>query len=304
MAVARMALVGPTASGKTALAVAVAQALGDVEIVSADSMLVYRGMDVGTAKPNSAERAAVPHHLLDLVDPDEEFGLAHYQAAAFEAVATIESRGRRPLLVGGTGLYVQAVVDELTIPGQFPAIRAELEAEAATPTGDFHRRLTELDPLAASRIDPANRRRVLRALEVTIGSGRPFSSFGPGLSAYPDTRWDQVGLHVDEDLLGERIATRLDAQLAAGFVAEVEALGVAGPILGKTAAQALGYRELREHLAGRSSMTAARAEIETRTRQFARRQRRWFGRDPRITWMDGGADLEALTAQLVDRWGA
>ncbi len=177
-----LALVGTTASGKSALALEVARGLGDVELVSVDSMQVYRGMDVGTAKPTAAEQAEIPHHLLDLADPSEDFSVARFQTEAEAAIAGIESRGHRALLVGGTGLYMQAVVDGLRLPGQWPAVRAELEAaleaEGAdrepAAVGAMHRRLADADPVAAARIEPGNSRRIVRALEVTLGSGRPF----------------------------------------------------------------------------------------------------------------------------------
>ncbi|MDP1804856.1 MAG: tRNA (adenosine(37)-N6)-dimethylallyltransferase MiaA, partial [Acidimicrobiales bacterium] len=175
-------LVGPTACGKSALALEVARRLGDVELVSADSMQVYRGMDVGTAKATPAEQAEVPHHLLDVAEPEEDYSVARFQADVAEVIAGVEARGRRALVVGGTGLYVQAVVDGLTLPGEWPELKAALETQ---PPDELHRRLTDLDPVAASRIEPGNTRRLVRALEVTLGSGRPFSSFGPGLGAYP-----------------------------------------------------------------------------------------------------------------------
>src|SRR5205085_2215985 len=185
-----LALVGPTASGKSALALEVARRLPDVELVSVDSMQVYRGMDVGTAKPTAAERAEIPHHLLDLADPTENFSVARFQAEAEAAIAAIERRGHRALLVGGTGLYLQAVVDGLRLPGRWPDVRAELEKEVErepAAVGAMHRRLADADPTAAARIEPGNARRIVRALEVTLGSGQPFSSFGPGLDAYPAT---------------------------------------------------------------------------------------------------------------------
>ncbi|MGH9279175.1 MAG: tRNA (adenosine(37)-N6)-dimethylallyltransferase MiaA, partial [Acidimicrobiales bacterium] len=186
---------GPTASGKSALALAVARRLGDLELVSVDSMQVYRGMDIGTAKPSLAEQAEIRHHLLDLADPADDYSVARFQAAASDALAAIESRGHRALLVGGTGLYLQAVVDGLTVPGTWPEVRAELEAEASTPAGVgvLYRRLEGADPPAAARIEPGNTRRIVRALEVTLGSGRPFSSFGPGLSSFPPTRFRMAG---------------------------------------------------------------------------------------------------------------
>jgi tRNA dimethylallyltransferase len=299
-----LALVGPTASGKSAVALEVARRLGDVELVSVDSMQVYRRMDIGTAKPTLAERAEVPHHLLDLVEPWEAFSVARFQAAACEAIAGIEQRGHRALLVGGTGLYLQAVVDGLAVPGEWPAVRAELEAAATTPLGaaGLHRRLAELDPTAAARMEPTNRRRIVRALEVTVGSGRPFSSYGPGLDAYPPTTFRLAGLSSPRETVEARIARRLESQLAAGFVDEVRALLSAGEPLSRTARQALGYRELLAHLDGRCALDDAVAETARRTRAFARRQRAWFRRDPRVTWFDAGANPLALLPALLGNW--
>jgi tRNA dimethylallyltransferase len=299
-----LALVGPTASGKSALALAVARRLDDVELVSVDSMQVYRKMDIGTAKPTPAERAEVPHHLLDLVDPWETFSLARFQVAAREAIAGIERRGHRALLVGGTGLYLQAVVDGLAVPGEWPAVRAELEAVATTPVGaaGLHRRLAELDPAAAARMEPTNRRRIVRALEVTVGSGRPFSSFGPGLKAYPPTAFRLAGLSVARPVLDGRIARRLDSQLEAGFVDEVRGLMAAGEPLSRTARQALGYRELLAHLDGRCGLDEAVGETARRTRAFARRQRAWFRRDPRIAWFAVETNPLAVLPALLGHW--
>jgi len=295
---APLALVGPTATGKTALAVAYARVVGDVELVSCDAFSVYRGLDIGTAKPTVAERAGLAWHLLDLVEPDEEFSVAAYRAAAEAAIAGIEGRGHRVLLVGGTGLYVRAVTDALEPPGRFPEFRSTLEVEAAGPGGPeaLHRHLVELDPLAASRMEPSNVRRVVRALEVTLGSGRPFSSFGPGLGIYAPTRFTLVGLRVSRDTLAMRIAARLERQLACGFLDEVEALRHAPKGMSRTAREALGYRELAAYLDGRCSLEEARREIERRTRALARRQEAWFGRDPRIVWLDPSAadPLDAL----------
>jgi tRNA dimethylallyltransferase len=263
-------------------------------------MQVYRGMDIGTAKPTPAEQRAVPHHLLDLVDPADEFTVSEFQAAAREAIGDIEARGRRALLVGGTGLYLRAVVDDLVIPGQFPAVRAELEAEP--DTASLHERLRALDPLAASRMEPSNRRRVVRALEVTLGSRRPFSSFGPGLEAYPATAFDLVGLDRPVDVLNERVAARYREQVAAGFVDEVRALAAAPGGLGRTASQALGYAELLAVVRGELDLDAALELAMIRTRRFARRQRSWFRRDPRVTWLDVGPDPAPVVAALVRRW--
>ncbi|HEX7277698.1 MAG TPA: tRNA (adenosine(37)-N6)-dimethylallyltransferase MiaA, partial [Acidimicrobiales bacterium] len=202
-----------------------ARRLGDVELVAVDSMQVYRGMDIGTAKPTAAERAEVPHHLLDLADPTEDFSVARFQAAAEAAIAGIEARGHRALLVGGTGLYLQAVVDRLRLPGQWPAVRAGLEEEVdrePAAVGALHRRLAESDPVAAARIEPGNARRIVRALEVTLGSGQPFSSFGPGIDAYPSTtRFRLAGVWLPRAVVNQRIADRYQEQLAAGFLDEV-----------------------------------------------------------------------------------
>jgi tRNA dimethylallyltransferase len=274
----------------------VARRLGDVELVSADSMQVYRGMDVGTAKATSAERAEIPHHLLDVADPGEDYSVARFQAAAAHAVAGIEARGHRALVVGGTGLYVQAVVDGLALPGEWPQLRPGLEAQ---PPAELHRRLTEVDPLAASRIEPGNTRRLVRALEVTLGSGRPFSSFGPGLGAYPPTRFRVAGVWLPRAVLADRIARRYRAQLAAGFVDEVRRLR---DTMSRTARQALGYKELLAHLAGECSLDDAVDAAVRRTRAFARRQRAWFRRDPRITWLGAPGNPVDLLPALLGDW--
>lgn len=285
------ALIGSTASGKSAIAHAIARADPSWELVTVDSMQVYRGMDVGTAKPTAAEQAEVPHHLLDLADPWDDFDLATYQSAARDALADIAARGRRPLLVGGTALYLRAVVDDLQLPGQYPDVRAELEAEAARHGVEaLHARLAELDPDAAARMEPSNHRRVVRALEVTVGSGRPFSSFGPGLDAHPTTAFRLVGLRWDRPELDERIAARYGVQLEQGFLDEVRRLVTAPAPMSRTAAQALGYKELAAHLAGECSLEEAVDLAVRRTRRFARRQERWFRRDPRIHWVDVSGD--------------
>lgn len=256
-----------------------------------DSMQVYRGMDIGTAKPTAAEQAEVRYHLIDTADPWDDHDLATYQAMARQVIADIERRGRRALLVGGTALYLRSIVDDLTLPGQFPAERAALEAEAdqrGVPV--LHARLVELDPDAAARMEPTNRRRVVRALEVTLGSGRAFSSFGPGLDAHPPTGFRMVGLRWDRTELDDRIADRYREQVEAGFLAEVQRLLDGTRPLSRSAAQALGYKELAAHLAGECSLDEALDLAVRRTRRFARRQDRWFRRDPRIRWVDVTAD--------------
>ncbi|MGH9185059.1 MAG: tRNA (adenosine(37)-N6)-dimethylallyltransferase MiaA [Acidimicrobiales bacterium] len=292
-----VALLGTTASGKSSLALEVARRNADIEIVSVDSMQVYRGMDIGTAKPSPAERAEVPHHLIDLADPAEEFTVARFQGAFREAMADIEARGRRALLVGGTALYLRVVVDELDIPGRYPDVRHALEDEPATEA--LHARLAELDPLAATRMEPTNRRRVLRALEVVLGSGRPFSSYGPGLVEHPPSRYRLVGVRLPPAVVDRRIEARYRAQLAAGFLDELRALTDRPEGLSRTARQALGYRELLAHLAGELDLHEAIETAIMRTRRFARRQRSWFRRDPRIEWLDAREDpTEALPALL------
>jgi tRNA dimethylallyltransferase len=289
-----LALVGPTASGKSALAMAVARAQPDVELVAVDSMQVYRGMDIGTAKPSAAEQAEVPHHGIDLADPSELVTVVRYRDAADEALAGIAARGHRAVLVGGTGLYLRAVIDRLEPPGQWPEIRAELDAERDSAA--LHGRLAIIDPAAAAKIDPANHRRTARALEVCLGSGRPFSTFGPGLDTYPPIPVVQFGLRWPRAVLAERITARYESMMAAGFLDEVRRLPTE---ISRTAGQALGYRELREHLDGRTSLDEAIALAIARTRRFATRQERWFRRDPRIRWIDLDTDpLAALPTVL------
>ena len=274
-----------------------ARRLGDVELVSADSMQVYRGMDVGTAKATPAERAEVPHHLLDVVEPEVDYSVARFQADVAEVIAGIEARGRRALVVGGTGLYVQAVVDGLALPGEWPELKAELEARSAD---ELHRRLTELDPLAASRIEPGNARRLVRALEVTVGSGKPFSSFGPGLGAYPPSpRFRLAGVWLPRPVLSERIEARYRQQIAAGFLEEVGRLQAR---MSRTARQALGYKELLAYLAADCSLEDALAAAVSRTKELARRQRAWFRRDPRITWLGATANPLDLLPALLGDW--
>jgi tRNA dimethylallyltransferase len=297
-----LALVGTTASGKSALALALAREDPRLEIVSVDSMQVYRGMDVGTAKPTAVERAEVPHHLIDVAGPWEDYTLARYVAAARAALSDIEARGHRALLVGGTGLYLRAVVDDLDVPGRFPQARAEVEAEPDTPA--LHRRLADLDPRAASRMEPTNRRRVVRALEVTLGSGRPFSSYGPGLDVYPPNRFHQVGVALPHEVVARRVEARYQQQMADGFLAETQALLAAPEGMSRTARQALGYAELIEHLTAGVPLDEALEVAIRRTRRFARRQRSWFRRDPRVRWLHALEDplalLPGLRAELAE----
>lgn len=282
---------------------AVAERRGDVEIVSVDSMSVYRHMDIGTAKPSPAARAAVPHHLLDLADPAEEFTVLRFQRAAGAALADIARRGRRALLVGGTGLYLRAVVDRLELPGRFPAVAAELERQADEPGGvpSLHARLTLLDPVAAARTTPTNRRRVVRALEVTLGAGRPFSSFGPGLGSYPPVPAVMVGLTFDPEVVDRRIEERVHRWMDEGLLEEVRALAERPEGLSRTARQALGYRELLAHLQEGVPLEVCVAETVRRTRAYARRQWAWFRRDPRIRWVAPGEDAVEVVAAAFEQ---
>ena len=263
-------------------------------------MQVYRGMDIGTDKPSAEVRAEVPHHLIDVADPSDDYSLTMFQAAARQARADIAGRNRMAVLVGGTGLYHRAVIDDLDIPGRFPDAVEELEEEPDTTA--LHRRLAELDPLAASRMEPTNRRRIVRALEVTVGSGRPFSSYGPGLNTYPPCDIAQVGLWLPRDEVDRRIEQRYHRQVEAGFLAEVEALASRARPLSRTASQALGYKELLAHLNGEMSLDEAVSVAVTRTRRFARRQERWFRRDPRIVWLDADAEAQTLAAEALTQF--
>jgi tRNA dimethylallyltransferase len=297
-----LAIVGPTASGKSALALEVACAFDDVELVSVDSMQVYRGLDIGTAKPTPAERDRVPHHLIDVAEPTEEWSVARFQQEARAAVADIEARGKRALLVGGTGLYVQAVIDPLTFPPEDRAVREQILAR----TDDLYAELQRRDPDAAAAIEPGNTRRIARALEVIEITGRPFSSFGAGLQTYGETVFPVriAGVWLPRDVLNARIAARVTAMRDAGLVDEVRALRDRGA-LSRTAAQAIGYREVLDHLDGAEpSLDAALEATVVRTRQFARRQRMWFRRDPRIGWFGApGNPCTALPALLAS-WSA
>jgi tRNA dimethylallyltransferase len=303
--VTHLALVGPTASGKSMLALHAAQQLDDVEIVSIDSMQVYRGMDVGTAKATPAERAMVPHHMIDVAEPGDDFSVARFQAEAREAVADIERRGRRALLVGGTGLYVHAVVDDLRFPGEDLALRAELEAGIDAPGGiaAAYAELEQLDPVAAARIDPHNTRRIVRALEVIRLTGERFSSFGAGVATFGITAFPVLltGLWLPRAVLATRINVRIQAMRRDGLVDEVAAL-VAGPGLSRNARQAIGYREVLEHLDGSTNVEEAFAMARRRTRSFARRQRMWFRRDPRITWLGAPENPCDVVGALLALW--
>jgi tRNA dimethylallyltransferase len=297
---ARVALVGPTASGKSRAAHAAAVARGNTEIVSLDAMAVYRGMDLATAKPSRAEREEVRYHLVDVLDPAEELTVRRFQSLYEDAVTGIAARGRTALLVGGSGLYLRAAVDGLTIPPTDPVVRGELEAAARRAGGlaMLYDELVREDPDAAARIDPRNERRVVRALEVLRATGRRFSSYGPGLARYPVTDVAQLGIAYDPVGSDAAIAARFERWMAAGLLEELTALLDAPGGLSRTARQAAGYRQLLEHLEGEVGLDAAVANAIGATRRLARRQWRWFRRDPRISWVLHADDaVRALTAR-------
>ncbi len=279
-----VAVVGPTATGKTALAVALAQRLGG-EVVNADSMQLYRGMDIGTAKPAADERGGVPHHLMDLWHVREPASVAEYRQRARAEVDRLRAAGAVPLLVGGSGLYVRAVLDELEFPGTDPALRERLSAElAALGPAALHERLAGVDPAAAAAILPSNGRRVVRALEVVELTGRPFAASLPE----PRPHYPAVVLGLDREPveLDERVALRVDRMWADGFVDEVVALAADGLREGPTASRALGYAQVLRQLDGELTAQGAREETVRTTRRFVRRQRSWFRRDAAVTWLD------------------
>ncbi len=296
-----IAVVGATATGKSGLAIGLARAAGG-EIVNADSMQLYAGMDIGTAKLAPGQRGGVPHHLLDIWDVRKAANVAEYQHLARAAVDDIAARGRVPILAGGSGLYVRAVLDDLNFPGTDPRLRRGLEDELArTGPGPLHERLASLDPAAAAAILPGNGRRIVRALEVIELSGQAFNATLPGYEpVYPSV---QIGLRLDRAELDRRIAARVDGMWHAGFVAEVRGLERRGLREGRTSSRALGYAQVLRFLAGEWSQQQARLETVRATRKFARRQESWFGRDPRISWLDvggrGGAGvLDAAMATI------
>lgn len=279
-----LAIVGPTASGKSALAVAVAQRISG-EIISTDSMQVYRGMDIGTATPTIEERGGVPHHLMDVWPMEHLVTVSEFQTDARAAIDDVLARDRVPVVVGGSGLFVSAVLDDLNFPGSDEQVRSRWEAELeALGPAALHERLAEVDPAAAAAILPSNGRRIVRALEVIELTGEPFIAELPDpVGVYPTVR---VGLEIPRDVLDERIAQRVDAMFEAGFVDEVRALDALGLRNARTASRALGYSHVLAMLDGEITEEQAREEIVFATRRFARRQQRWFRRDARIRWID------------------
>jgi len=283
-----------------------ARLAGDVELVSLDSMQVYRGLDIGTAKPTHGERAEVVHHLIDVADPSEEWSVQRTQAAARAAIARIEARGKRAVLVGGTGLYVRAVIDDLQIPPTDAAVRRAVDRDAEEAEGleRAYARLVELDPAAAARMEPGNRRRIVRALEVIELTGRPFSSFGRGFDEYPPPAISvaMIGVAIEPAALAARIADRVGLMQERGLVEEVR--GLSSGVLSRTAREAIGYREVFDHLSGEIPLLADALDATVRrTRRFARRQRAWFRRDPRVEWIADDHPAR-LAARVLHGWRA
>jgi tRNA dimethylallyltransferase len=296
-----VALVGPTAVGKTALALELAHRL-PIEVVSADSRTVYRWMDIGTAKPTAAERAQVPHHLVDVVDPDEPYSLATYQQQAGAAIERIRERGRVPLLVGGAGLYISAVCEGLTLPEVPPDVefREALEQRARVEGWQALRaELEAVDPASAARIDPRNVRRVIRALEVFQASGRPFSDWQQGTPI--DSL--QFGLRLERPRLYERIDARIDTWMAGGFVEEVRGLLARGFSPELPSMSGIGYREVARYLSGELGLSEAVVLFKQATHQYAKRQMTWFGGKPGVQWLDAEASPAELARAVLDASG-
>jgi tRNA dimethylallyltransferase len=298
-----LAVVGPTASGKSAVALELADRIG-AEIVNADAFQVYRGMDVGTAKPTAADRARIRHHLLDIRDVTEELSVAQYQALGREVLHDLAARQLPAVVVGGSGLYVRALLDDLQFPGSDPAIRARWEAELARlgPAG-LHAVLAERDPQAAAHILPSNGRRIVRALEVGQMTGEGFTATLPvdGPALVPHRAF---GLEIARPELDARIAARVSAMFDEGLVDEVRGLLEHGLRQGPTAGRALGYPQVIDLIDGRVDEAGARERIVAATRAYARRQQRWFRRDPRIHWLPAPADPESTAAEIAARRAA
>jgi tRNA dimethylallyltransferase len=296
-----IAVVGPTTAGKSGLAIELARAL-DGEVVNADSMQLYQGMDIGTAKVTLAERRGVPHHLLDIWPVTRTANAAEYQTLARDAFDDIAARDRTPILTGGSGLYIRAALEDLNFPRTDAGTRSRLEselAEAGAPA--LHARLRSLDPVAAEAILPSNGRRIVRALEVIELTGRPFTANLPDYTkSYPAV---QIGLTLPRSELDERISARVDHMWASGFEPEVRKLVAEGLRDGKTASRALGYQQMLRYLDGEWTLDQARDETVRATKRFARRQESWFRRDPRITWLDSAGDLLTQALELARKRG-
>jgi tRNA dimethylallyltransferase len=290
-------VLGPTASGKSDVAMAAATTVPNVHIIAADAMQVYRRMDIGTAKPTEDDQHRVVHYCVDVAEPSERYSVARFAEDVAAARKKISKADASELIVGGTGLYVTALVDGLSMPGDYPKIRAQLEANRDTKA--LYEQLSELDPEAVKKIDPNNRRRMIRALEVCLGSGKTFSSFGEGIGAYPPVDTVQIGIKWQREALRERIALRVHKMIEAGLVDEVRGVLNEPKGISDTARQALGYKEIIEHIERRWTLEEAIDATILRTQQFAVRQERWYRRDPRIQWVEVQNDPIAEVAPLV-----
>ena len=290
-------VLGPTASGKSDVAMAAATTVPNVHIIAADAMQVYRRMDIGTAKPTEDDQSRVVHYCVDVAEPSERYSVARFTEDVAAARKKISKADASELIVGGTGLYVTALVDGLSMPGDYPKIRAQLEANRDTEA--LYEQLSELDPEAVKKIDPNNRRRMIRALEVCLGSGKTFSSFGEGIGAYPPVDTVQIGIKWQREALRERIALRVHKMIEAGLVDEVRGVLNEPKGISDTARQALGYKEIIEHIERRWTLEEAIDATILRTQQFAVRQERWYRRDPRIQWVEVQNDPIAEVAPLV-----
>lgn len=297
-----MAIVGPTAAGKSALGIALAQRLGG-EIVACDSTAVFRGIDIGTDKVPSGEQQGIPHHLVDLVEPTEVYSAARYAADASQAIRAITARGRVPILVGGTGLYFRALVRGLFPgPARHDALRAVLEARAARyGVGELYRWVSRLDPGSAARIQPRDTKRLVRALEVALVSGVPMTAhFAATTSVVADYDIAAVGLRLGMEDTGLRVARRVDTQFARGVVGEVEGLLARGVPATAQALCGLVYRQIVEMLAGVRDEAATRELIVRENRHYARRQLIWFRKEPTLTWIDGPGESAAAIERAVE----
>lgn len=290
-------VLGPTASGKSDVAMEAATTVPNVHIIAADAMQVYRRMDIGTAKPTEEDQRRVVHYGIDVAEPSERYSVARFAEDVAAARKKISKADASELIVGGTGLYVTALVDGLSMPGDYPKIRAQLEANRDTEA--LFNQLSELDPEAVKKIDPNNRRRMIRALEVCLGSGKTFSSFGEGIGAYPPVDTVQIGIKWKREALRERIALRVHKMLEAGLVDEVRSVLNEPKGISDTARQALGYKEIIEHIERRWTLEEAISATILRTQQFAVRQERWYRRDPRIQWVEVQNDPIAEVTPLV-----
>ncbi|NNN21134.1 MAG: tRNA (adenosine(37)-N6)-dimethylallyltransferase MiaA [Acidimicrobiales bacterium] len=290
----KVVLLGPTASGKTSVAIEIARSLPKVELVSVDAFAVYKGMDIGTAKPERSQLQDLAIHMIDLVEPSTDYSAGLFKREAENAISEIESRKNIPLLVGGSTMYLSSIIEGMVFPGTWPDIRKELEDEL-DKNGQLglYKKLEDKDPEAAAKFEPTNGRRSVRALEVILGSGKKFSSYGPGFGEYLPNSFRQIGIFLEMEILDKRIEERVNAQIERGLVEEVSCLLGRSGALARAPKNAIGYFEIANYLRGELTLEAAIEEIIVRTKRFARRQLRWWRRDPRILWIDG-SDLKEV----------